>query len=70
MTGDQVLLPSDPMLAAAVFSPMLPTGSSAEPKWDGYRALGACEASGTVLLEIVSETWHFSVRPGTDLFAT
>ncbi|MFE9859008.1 hypothetical protein [Streptomyces sp. NPDC005780] len=40
----------EPMLAAAVDSPVLPAHHAAEQKWDGYRALLARYADGRVMI--------------------
>lgn len=50
----------EPMLAAAVDSPVLPAGYAGEPKWDGYRALLAKHADGRVMIRS---------RRGTDMTA-
>ncbi|MGX5183410.1 ATP-dependent DNA ligase [Streptomyces avermitilis] len=47
----------EPMLAAPVAEPVLPPGSAAEPKWDGWRALLSVDAGRIVLRS----------RKGTDL---
>ncbi|MFJ2094665.1 ATP-dependent DNA ligase [Streptomyces sp. NPDC087901] len=48
----------EPMLAAAVDSPVLPAQHAAEPKWDGYRALLARYADERVMIRS---------RRGTDM---